>query len=80
MEPLISLLPLLVMLHRCPRLEAEWRWRKMEAEGKKGGVTGRAGIGGLIRALSRLVVTVISFAHARWPLFPAFQMSTCAAF
>lgn len=27
-----------------------------------------------------LVVTVISVAHARWRLFPAFQMSTCAAF
>ena len=49
---------------------------EVEAQSEEGGVNR---FSRYTEALPGPVVTVISDAHARWSLFPAFQMSTCAA-
>lgn len=49
---------------------------EVEAQSEEGGVNR---FSRYTEALPGPVVTVISDAHARWRLFPAFQMSTCAA-
>ena len=60
----------------CATLHTLKRNGEVEAESEEGGVNR---FSRYTEALPGPVVTVISDAHARWRLFPAFQMSTCAA-